>query len=479
MVFGPGAEPRQVSRMSIAAYTRRPMGESPDTAKILDAIRTSDADYVKVAISDIDGILRGKYMDKAKFLSAVDGGFGFCDVVFGWDSSDACYDNTTYTGWQSGYPDGIAQIDVATHRKIPWEGGRDLFLCDYFGAQSETVVCPRRLLKGIVERAAAMGFEAKFGLEFEFFTFQETSSSVNDKRFLDLTPLTPGMFGYSVLRHAANQPFFEAMLSELRDFGVPLEGLHTETGPGVLEAAILYSDAVEAADRAQLFKSGAKEIGTRLGIMPSFMARWNSELPGCSGHAHQSLWDVDGERNLFFDGNDPDTMSDLFRSYLAGILALMPELTVLFAPTVNSYKRLVDGYWAPTKPTWGIDNRTVAARVIPGSSSSTRLEMRLPGADVNPYLAVSACLAAGLHGIERGLSLDQPASVGSAYADESVERLPRNLQIATQRLADSKLAREVLGDDFVHHYVQTREWEWRQFQDAVTDWELARYFEII
>jgi glutamine synthetase len=191
------------------------------------------------------------------------------------------------------------------------------------------------------------------------------------------------------------------------------------------------------------------------------------------------VWDSDGERNLFFDESDPQKMSELFRSYVAGVLTLLPDLTALFAPTVNSYKRLVDGYWAPTKPTWGIDNRTVACRVIPGSSTSTRLEMRVPGADVNPSLAVAACLAAGLHGIERGLTLDQPASVGSAYLDDSVDRLPRNLQVATQRLADSTLAREVLGDGFVTHYVETREWEWRQFQDAVTDWELARYFEII
>jgi glutamine synthetase len=455
------------------------MGERADTKKIIDAIRSSEADYVKVAITDIDGILRGKYLDKAKFLSAIESGFGFCDVVFGWDSADECYDNATYTGWQSGYPDGTVQIDVATHRRVPWESDRDFFLCDYVGSTPDVVVCPRRLLKRVVDKAEALGYAAKFGLEFEFFNFKETSESVNAKGFRDITPLTPGMFGYSVLRQAANQPFFEAMLSELRAFDVPLEGLHTETGPGVLEAAILYGDAVEAADRAQLFKSGTKEIGTRMGIMPSFMARWNTDLPGCSGHSHQSLWDVDGERNLFFDEGDPDRMSDLFRSYIAGVLQLLPDLTALFAPTVNSYKRLVDGFWAPTKPTWGIDNRTVACRVIPGSSKSTRLEMRVPGADVNPYLAVAGCLAAGLWGIEQGLTLEQPATQGSGYHDDSVDRLPRNLQLATQRLADSKLAHEVLGDDFVSHYVATREWEWRQFQDAVTDWELARYFEII
>jgi glutamine synthetase len=447
---------------------------------IVDELRGSSADYVKVAVTDVDGILRGKYLDKQKFLSATESGFGFCNVVFGWDSADQCYDNTSYTGWQSGYPDAEVRIDLATHRRIPWENERDFFLADFVGTGNRSLeVCPRRMLRGVVERASSMGYAAQFGLEFEWFNFIETPHSVAEKHHRDLTPLTPGMFGYSVLRQTHNQPFFDALLSELRAFGVPLEGLHTETGPGVFEAAILHGPAIEAADRALLFKSSVKEIAHRFGILPSFMARWNVSLPGCSGHAHQSLWDLEGERNVFFDGDRPDRMSTEFESYLAGVLALLPELLVFWAPTVNSYKRLVDGFWAPTRPSWGIDNRTVACRVIPGSAKSTRLEMRVPGSDVNPYLAVGACLAAGLWGIEQGLSLDQPATTGSAYADESTERLPRTLQEATQRLHDSKIAREILGEKFVEHYVSTREWEWRQFSDAVTDWELQRYFEII
>jgi glutamine synthetase len=450
-----------------------------DPTDVVRELEASPDDYVKVAITDIDGVLRGKYLDKAKFLASLDGGFGFCDVVFGWDSADDCYDNASYTGWQSGYPDGQVRIDVDTHRRIPWEDERHFFLGDYVGSHPGTTVCPRLVLRGVIERAEAMGYAGRFAVEFEFFNFRETSQSVNAKGFRDLEPLTPGMFGYSVLRQSQNQPYFDALLRQLRAFRVPLEGLHTETGPGVFEAAIGYTDALEAADRAQLFKSATKEIGARFGIMPSFMARWHPQLPGCSGHTHQSLWDVDGERNLFAGSDDEDGMSPLFRSYLAGVLTLLPDLTPLLAPTVNSYKRLVDGFWAPTAPTWGIDNRTVAARVIPGGPKATRLELRVPGSDVNPYLAVAASLAAGLHGIERGLELEQPPSVGSAYADDSVERLPRNLQVATQRLADSKIVPELLGDDFVSHFVATREWEWRQFQDAVTDWELRRYFEII
>jgi glutamine synthetase len=463
--------------MSEAPGAASPAPGRPGSA---DELLSGGDDYVKVAVTDIDGVLRGKYLDAAKFHGATESGFGFCNVVFGWDSSDQCYDNTTYTGWQSGYPDAEVRIDLGTHRRIPWERGRHFFLGDFVGTGNEPLeVCPRRMLRSVVERADSLGYAPRFGLEFEWFNFLETPHSLHDKGFRGMTPLTPGMFGYSILRQTQNQGYFEALLADLRAFGVPLEGLHTETGPGVYEAAILYSDALEAADRALLFKASVKEIGHRFGILPTFMARWNPELPGCSGHAHQSLWDADGELNLFHDGDDGHRMSGLFRSYLAGILELLPELLVLYAPTVNSYKRLVDGFWAPTRPTWGIDNRTVAARVIPGSAASTRLELRVPGSDVNPYLAVAGSLAAGLWGVERGLDLATPPTVGSAYADDTIPRLPRTLQEATRRFAESKVAVELFGAGFVDHVVQTREWEWRRFGEAVTDWELRRYFEII
>jgi len=447
---------------------------------VLDEIRQSDVQKVKVAITDIDGILRGKYLHKDKFLAAADSGFGFCNVVFGWDSSDVCYDNVKFTGWHSGYPDALARIDLNTFRKIPWENGLPFFLGDFEDGKGGPLgVCPRQLLKRVLERVKKAGYKSYCGMEFEWFNFKETSQTLADKHHASPTPLTPGMFGYSMIRIAQNQPFFAALMDEMEQFRVPIEGLHTETGPGVFEAAILYADALEAADRSVLFKSSAKEIGLRFGIMPSFMAKWNAQLPGCSGHTHQSLWNDSGDKNLFYDERDPHKMSPLFRSYVAGQLKLLPELLPFFAPTVNSYKRLVDGYWAPTKPTWGIDNRTVALRVIPASSKSTRVEVRVPGSDVNPYLAVAASVAAGLYGVEKNLQLTDKPITGSAYHAQDVVRLPRTLLEATQRLEESKVARELFGDEFVDHFVKTRMWEWRQFQDSVTSWELQRYFEII
>lgn len=445
---------------------------------VLRELKDSDFSKVKVAITDIDGILRGKYLHRDKFLSAVSGGFGFCNVVFGWDAGDVCYDNVRYTGWHTGYPDANARVDLSTYRRVPWDGGVPFFLGDFEDeATAPLPMCPRGLLKTILERARVAGFTAKAGLEFEWFNFRETPASLADKKYVEPSPITPGMFGYSIGRMAHNLPFLNALMDELAAFRVPIEGLHTETGPGVLEAAILYSDALEAADRAVLFKSAAKEIGQRFGIMPSFMAKWNDKLPGCSGHTHVSLWR--GDDNAFFDASDPHRASPIMRSFVAGLLRALPDILPLFAPTVNSYKRLVDGYWAPTKPTWGLDNRTVAARVIPGTAKSTRIEFRVPGSDINPYLAVAGTIAAGLWGISEGLELTEPPVVGSAYAESSVPRLPRNLYEATSRMEQSRLARELLGDRFVDHFVATRHWEWQKFQDAVTDWETRRYFEII
>jgi glutamine synthetase len=455
------------------------MEEKGNFVNIIGRLEQAGTKKVKVAVADIDGVLRGKYLHIDKFRSAAESTFGFCNVVLGWDSSDVCYDNGKYTGWHSGYPDALVQLDPVTDRMVPWDHNVPFFLGSFVNADLTPLsICPRQTLRRVIAKAETMGYTAKNGMEFEWFNFRETSKSLSEKGYIRPEPITPGMFGYSLIRAGQEQGYFNALMDELTAFGVPIEGLHTETGPGVYEAAILFSDALESADRAVLFKSGAKDIAGRFGIMPSFMAKWHQDLPGCSGHMHQSLWTAE-DANAFYDASAENNMSAIFRSYIAGQLALLPELLPFFAPTVNSYKRLVDGYWAPTKPTWGIDNRTTALRVIAGSSKSTRIEVRVPGSDVNPYLAVAASLAAGLYGIEQGLELTAKPVVGSAYVESDVPRFPNNLLDATRKLADSRIAREILGTELVDHFVATREWEWRQFQDAVTDWETRRYFEII
>ena len=445
---------------------------------IVEAIRKSNAGKIKVAVSDIDGILRGKYLHRDKFFSAVEGGFGFCDVVFGWDMHDQCYDNTQLTGWHHGFPDAMVRLDLATHRNVPWDGDVDFFLGNFVTADGKPhPLCPRQTLKRVLARAEKMGFTAMVGSEFEFFNFRETPHTWAEKKGQPPTPLTPGMFGYSLLRANLNGDYFNALMDEMAAFHVPIEGLHTETGPGVYEAALIFTEALEAADRAILFKTGAKEIGARFEIMPSFMAKWSAQYPGCSGHLHQSL--SDGSKNVFSDTRGRHGMSKVFESYLAGQLNALMGMAPMFWPTVNSYKRLVDGFWAPVKPTWGVDNRTASFRVIPGSPKSTRLETRCPGADMNPYLATAAVLAAGLDGVEKGLKLTAPASTGTNQGAENIPRAPRSLIETTRVFRDSKVARDWFGDEFVDHFAATREWEWRQWQDAVTDWELRRYFELI
>lgn len=462
----------------MATAKKKKTTEHPAVAEI----RASGAQKVKVAVSDIDGVLRGKYLHVDKFLGAAEpypgGGFGFCDVVLGWDMMDVTYDNTVATGWQHGFPDALARLDMNTARRVPWDDDVPFVLGEFVYADgSPHAQCPRQVLKRVLKRAEKMGFKVMTGMEFEWFNFAETSQSWAAKKGINPEPITPGMFGYSLLRMNQNREFLNALLDDMRAFKVPIEGLHTETGPGVYEAAIGFSEALEQADRAILFKTGTKEIGAQFGIMPSFMAKPNQSLPGCSGHIHQSL--SDGKTNLFYDAKAGRMMSPLFESYLAGQVACLMEFAPMIWPTINSYKRLVDGFWAPVKPTWGMDNRTASFRVIAGSPKATRLETRCPGADVNPYLAMAAVIAAGLHGVEKGLKLTTPPITGTNKGGENVPRAPRTL-IETNRIFEkSSIARDWLGDGFVDHFARTRDWEWRQWLDAVTDYEMKRYFEII
>jgi glutamine synthetase len=450
------------------------------TKEIIQYVKDHPAGKVKIAFTDIDGILRGKYISTEKFLSVIDNGMSFCDVIFGWDAADMVYDNVKYTGWHTGYPDSPAVIDINTFRKIPWENDLPFFLGELTDTKGKpSPVCPRQLLKSILNDANKQGYSPFFSQEFEWYNFAETPQTVNDKQFRNLTPLTPGMFGYSILRSSLENPYFSDLFELLKKFDIPLEGIHTETGPGTYEAAINYSAILEAADRAVLFKTAVKEIAYKHGIIATFMAKINENLPGCGGHVHQSLWDKAGKKNLFYEEKDKMNMSKLMKSYVAGQLYCLPHILPMFAPTINSYKRLVEGAWAPTTLTWGLDNRTVALRILSGGSKSCRLETRVIGSDVNPYLAMAASLASGLYGIKNKLKLKQPASAGNGYSDFSNGVLPSTLIEATEQMKSSKVAKELLGATFVEHFTLTREWEWRQHLKAVTDWEYRRYFEII
>lgn len=433
--------------------------------------------HAKIGGFDLDGVLRGKYVSLDKLRSALAKGFGFCDVIFGWDMVDVVYDNGVLTGPHTGYPDTHAVLVPRTLRPVPWEPGVAAMLCEFRDADGGNhPSCPRSLLRSMVERSEALGYTPKFGCEYEFFFFQETRDSLDQKAFRDLVPLDPGMFGYSWVRTGQDSALMRDILDGMREFDIDVEGLHTETGPGVYEAAIHYNDALLAADQAALFKVAMKQIAHRHGLAVTFMAKWNAALPGCSGHLHQSLWQ-DG-KNAFYDPRGPKTMSKVMRSYIAGQVALMRELTAIYSPTVNTYKRYVPGVWAPLVASWGVENRNCAIRVIGvDDASALRLEYRQTAADINPYLAMAACLAAGLYGVEKGLEI--PEETRGDPGEGGPGALPRSLHEATDLLDKSRIARQILGKRFVDHYVATRRWETRQFDRAVTDWELKRYFETV
>ena len=288
------------------------------------------------------------------------------------------------------------------------------------------------------------------------------------------------MFGYSVLRSSVHHELHHELMTTMEEMDIAIEGLHTETGPGVLEAAIRYDAAERAADKGALFKTFTKVLAQRRGLMATFMSKWSSDYPGQSGHIHISLRDSANGHNAFFDPDGEQGMSQLLRHFIAGQQQLMPQLLAMVCPTINSYRRLVPGMWAPTNSNWGIENRTTALRAIPSGPKGTRVEYRVAPADANPYLAIAAALASGLYGIEHELE-PPPACEGNAYDDpgEGALPLPQSLREAATALRNSEAATELFGATFVDHFASTREWEDREARKAVTDWDLARYFEII
>jgi glutamine synthetase len=448
-----------------------------DAGQARQLVIERELSHVKVGVFDVDGVLRGKYISREKFFSALDNGFGFCDVVLGWDVKDQLYDNATYTGWRTGYPDASVRIVPDTCRNLPLEGNALLFLGE-FSNQAEQV-CPRNLLKRVLTKAGDMGLELFSAFEYEFFVFNETPHSVREKNYRNMVPMAPAEFGYSVIRNSADSDTYRMLLELAEKMDFDLEGLHEETGPGVLEAAITYKDALRSADDAALFKTFTKVALQKVNKMATFMARWSADYPGQSGHIHLSIRDRTGKA-LFHDATQPHNMSRTMRQFVGGLQKLMPEFLAMIAPTINSYRRLVPGYWAPTEASVGIDNRTCAIRIIPGNEKAQRLEYRIAAADANPYVILSAVIACGLWGIEHDADIEAMVK-GNAYDQKFPEhlQLPTNLMEAAQHFKASSIARDYLGDEFVDHFAASREWEVREFRKHISHWELERYFEII
>ena len=460
-----------------------------DIATIKQLIDEGKVEFVKIGVPDIEGVYRGKRVAAKHFLNSLEEGFGQCDVLFGWDIAEVVLPYLKFSNWQEGFADIVMKPDLSTFELVPWEENVASCVCDLWTEHGDPfTISPRYVLNKVVERARSMGYEAVAAAELEFRFFRENQVSVREKDFgPNLTPLNPGFNCYSLSQSSADDHLLGRIARMMRDHHIEIEGYNREHGPGMYEMNLRYVDALAAADKTMLFKNGVKEICHQMGLTASFMAKWNDQEDGSSGHSHMSLWDRNLERNLFWDESGEGHMSTTMRQFLAGVLEKMPEFMALYAPVINSYKRYVEGTWAPLNTTWGMDNRTCAVRVINVDKSAIRIENRAPGADANFYLVFAATLASGLYGIENKLELPERLD-GNAYDEATVARamerghirpLARNLSAATDLLESSESAREYLGNDFVEHFVATRRWEVKEYEKAVTNWDRRRYLELI
>jgi glutamine synthetase len=443
----------------------------------LENLRTRIADgsidTVVLAIADMQGRLQGKRLDAQYFVDdVVEHATEGCNYLLAVDVEMNTVEGYEISSWARGYGDFVMVPDMSTLRLVPWQPGTAMLLADAHWLDGSPVAqSPRQILQRQISRLAERGWTAYVGTELEFIVFQDSFEKAWNRRYSDLTPANQYNSDYSILGTSRIEPLLRAVRLGMRGAGMQVESAKGECNLGQHEIAFKYADALTTCDNHVIYKTGAKEIAAQQGASLTFMAKFN-QREGNSCHIHLSLRDDAGEP--VFAGERPGGVSPLFEQFLAGQLAALRELSYFFAPNVNSYKRYQPGSFAPTAVAWGFDNRTCSLRTV-GHGSSLRFENRLPGGDVNPYLAVAAMIAAGLHGVERGLELE-PAFEGNAY-ESSAPRVPTTLRESADLLAKSQVARDAFGPEVVAHYCNTAEVELAAFEAAVTDWELFRGFE--
>jgi len=456
-----------------------------DLDTLRDQIGRGEVDTVVVAFPDLQGRLMGKRVTGHYFLDHVlapgaggrSAGIEACNYLLAVDVEMTPLPGYGFANWDQGYGDFTAIPDLGTLRPLPWLDHTALVLCDLVDAETGAPVdvAPRQILRRQVERAAAAGYTVKCASELEFFLFRESYEEAAAKGYADLEPHSTVIEDYHVLQTTRDEYLIRRIRNGMDAAGVPVEFSKGEAGRGQHEINLAYTDALEMADRHVVYKNGAKEIASLAGRSITFMAKYSMDEVGSSCHVHSSVWDAAGEQSLMWDADAPHHLAPVFRGWLGGQLAAGRELAWLYAPTVNSYKRYQPESWAPTALVWGRDNRTCGLRVV-GHGGGYRVESRIPGADVNPYLALAATIAAGLHGIEHGLDPGDPF-VGNAYAADGVARVPESIVDAIGELERSEIARAAFGADVHDHLVNTARQEWLSFNRAVTDWERRRNFE--
>ena len=443
-------------------------------------IGDGSVDTVLVAFPDNQGRLVGKRVMGQYFLDVVaDGSVEACNYLLAVDIEMNPLPGYQAFNWDQGYGDFSAVPDLSTLRLVPWIERTALVLCDLVdeGERAPIEVSPRRILKRQEERAAELGFTIKIGAELEFFLFKDSYAEAAAKRYHGLVPHSDVVEDYHILQTTRDEYIIRDIRNGLQAAGVPVEFSKGEAGKGQHEINLIYADATEMADRNTIYKNAAKEIADGHGRSLTFMAKYAMDEVGSSCHVHSSLWDKRGKKSLMWDPKGEHNMSPTFRHWLGGLIHASRELTLLFAPTVNSYKRFQPDSWAPTAIAWGLDNRTCGLRLV-GHGQGYRVESRIPGADVNSYLAFAGVIAAGLWGIEHELEPGDPF-VGNAYTDADVERIPSTLVEAIELFRGSEVARWAFGEEVHQHILNSAEQEWAAFNRAVTDWELRRNFEQI
>ncbi len=448
-------------------------------AQLLDDIAAGTIDTVLTVFADHAGRLTGKRAD-AEFYAAtvVHDGTENCDYLLACDLDDAPIPGVDWASYEQGYGDMRGVVDTATVRYLPWHTNTALVMLDLVDVDRGTPVevSPRRILQRQVARAEAAGFVPKLGSELEFVLFAEPYDTAHAGGYRNLTPNSPYLEDYAVLQTSKEEDVLGAIRRGLVGAGLPLEYSKGEAGRGQHEINLGYQTAVAMADINVLFKNAVKEIAHQHGKSATFMAKPHFDDAGSSGHVHSSLWSATGDTALF-PGDGPEHMSDVFRWWLGGLLATAREFTLLFAPTVNSYKRFQPGSWAPTAIGWGVDNRTLGFRVV-GHGDGLRVESRIPGADVNPYHAFAATIAGGMYGIANHID-PGAAFAGDGYQPSDLSRIPATMPEAIALWRDSTVARDCFGADVHRHVLVHAEYEWQAFNRTVTDWERARYFERI
>jgi glutamine synthetase len=439
-------------------------------------VQSGEIDTVLVTMPDMQGRLMGKRFHAQHFINGAFEETHCCTYLLATDLEMYTVEGYASTGWRSGYGDYVMKPDLSTLRPVPWLEGTVMVLCDVLDHHTHEEIShsPRAILKKQIARLNALGFDAMMATELEFFLFEKSFNEVRKSGFRELEPISAYNEDYHILQTTKEEVVMRPLRNHLYTAGIPVENSKGEAEAGQEELNIKYASALNCADYHTIAKHATKEIAWQKGHAVTFLPKWHQDRVGSSSHVHQSLW-KDG-KNAFFDPDAELGMSELMKNYMAGLIKYAPDYTYFLAPYINSYKRFQKGTFAPTKTVWSVDNRTAGFRLCGDGTKGVRVECRIGGSDLNPYLALAVQLAAGIKGIEDKLELAPPTK-GDVYENDKVTEIPKSLRGAAETLRNSDMLKEALGDDVVTHYVRAAEWEQEEFDRVVTDYEIARGFE--